>query len=322
MAAEQIHPVLPDASPAASPGALPGVPSAVAQAIPAGIPPIASLAWCEWQIREHSSSFYRAFKHLPRERAQAVYAIYAFCRIADDKMDVHQDRDAVLAMGADLERFAAGATPESAMWPALRWAFDTFPLEIGPFRDMLAGQLQDGDFQQPADFEGLLRYCYLVAGTVGLMLAPMLATPSSEPVRRISVELGIAMQLTNILRDVGADYRIGRIYLPSDWMAEAGVPAGSFAGSRLTPAGIDLWERLAAEAERRYAEIRRELVRFDRKARLPVLLSLLYYRAILRRCRSARYRLLDRRIFLPDWQKALLLLQAAATVLFMKREGT
>ena len=105
------------------------------------------LDWCEALIQKNSSSFYRAFRNLPKERAQAVFAIYAFCRIADDAIDVNNDRELVVAMAEKLDIFKSGETPDEPMWRALRWAFETFPLKIQPFQDMLKGQLQDADFQ-------------------------------------------------------------------------------------------------------------------------------------------------------------------------------
>lgn len=274
------------------------------------------LNWCETLIQNNSSSFYRAFRKLPRQEAQAVFAIYAFCRIADDAIDVDNDPALVRAMAEKLLAFEAGETPDEPMWRALRWAFDSFPLQIRPFQEMLIGQLQDVEFQQPKSFNDLLDYCYLVAGTVGLMLCPLLAKPVTIETEKLSVELGIAMQLTNILRDVGTDYRLKRIYLPEDLMIALGVSPEDLAGPEPTPELIRLWEHLASEAEGRYRRISANLDVFDKTARLPVLLSLLYYSKIINRCRKARYRLLDRRIYVPKWEKLLLFVSANRQLLW------
>ncbi len=273
------------------------------------------LNWCETLIQKNSSSFYRAFRKLPKEQAQAVFAIYAFCRIADDAIDVDNNPAAVSAMAVKLAAFEEGETPDEPMWRALRWAFDHFPLKIRPFEEMLIGQLQDVDFKQPETFNQLLNYCYLVAGTVGLMLCPLLAEPVTKEAEDLSVELGIAMQLTNILRDVGTDYRLKRIYLPEDLMIALGVSPEELAGPEPTPELIRLWEHLATEAESRYQKITTKLAVFDNKARMPVLLSLLYYSKILKRCRKARYRLLDRRIYVPNWEKVMLFISANGQLL-------
>ena len=264
------------------------------------------LDWCETLIKKNSSSFYRAFRKLPKERAQGIFAIYAFCRIADDAIDVDNNPKVVLDMAEKLEAFARGKTPDEPLWRSLRWAFNSFPLEILPFRDMLKGQFQDSEFQQPADFKELLDYCYLVAGTVGLMLSPILASPVTDAVKKESIELGIAMQLTNILRDIGTDYRIKRIYLPRNLMEDFGVTPESLAEPEPSPQLISLWEKIAGESETRYNRIRNGLEAFDKEARLPILLSLLYYSRILERCRRANYHFLDRRIFVPRQQKIML----------------
>lgn len=273
------------------------------------------LDWCESLIQNNSSSFYRAFRKLPRDQAQAVFAIYAFCRIADDAIDVDHNPEVVKAMAVKLAAFEAGETPDEPMWRALRWAFDHFPLNIQPFQEMLIGQLQDVEFVQPKSFNNLLDYCYLVAGTVGLMLCPLLAQPVTLETEKFAVELGIAMQLTNILRDVGTDYRLNRIYLPEDLMIALGVSPEDLAGPEPTPELIRLWEHLAAEAESRYHRIAANLDVFDKKARLPVLLSLLYYSKIIKRCRKARYHLLDQRIYVPGWEKFWLFVTANGQLL-------
>ncbi|MBU4541310.1 MAG: phytoene/squalene synthase family protein [Firmicutes bacterium] len=273
------------------------------------------LNWCETLIQHNSSSFYRAFRKLPKEQAQAVFAIYAFCRIADDAIDVDNNPEMVKALADKLAAFEAGETPDEPMWRALRWAFETFPLKIRPFQEMLIGQLLDVDFKQPESFNNLLDYCYLVAGTVGLMLCPLLAKPVTSEAEKLSVELGIAMQLTNILRDVGTDYRLNRIYLPEDLMIALGVNPEDLAGPEPTPELIRLWECLATEAESRYNRIKANLKVFDKTARLPVLLSLLYYSKILKRCRKAHYRLLDQRIYVPNWEKLMLFVTANGQLL-------
>lgn len=270
----------------------------------------ADLNWCEKLIKNNSSSFYRAFRKLPKAQAQAVFAIYAFCRIADDAIDVNNNPELVKEMADKLVAFEAGETPDEPMWRALRWAFESFPLKIRPFQEMLIGQLQDVDFQQPQSFNELLDYCYLVAGTVGLMLCPLLAEVVTDETEKLAVELGIAMQLTNILRDVGTDYRLNRIYLPEEFMIALGVSREDLAGPEPTLELIRLWEHLAGEAESRYRRIAANLDVFDKEARLPVLLSLLYYSKIIKRCRKAGYQLLDRRIYVPKWEKLLLFVSA------------
>lgn len=263
--------------------------------------------WCEALIKIHSGSFYRAFRHLRPDKAKAVFAIYAFCRLADDAVDEHNDAIALQDLTDDLTAFERGVVPDEPYWRALKLTFDRFGLNTAPYHELLQGLTMDLQPKQPADMAQLERYCYLVAGTVGLMLCPLLAVdPDDEQVRATSVKLGHAMQLTNILRDVGTDFRIGRIYLPERLMQRYGVQPSDLSGSVMSAGLIALWEDLAARAESYYHEVEQNLDRYEIQAQLGVRLSLEYYRSILQACRKANYQLLDRRIVVPDSHKLIL----------------
>ena len=270
----------------------------------------ADLAWCEAVIREHSGSFYRAFSQLPEARAQAVFAIYAFCRLVDDSIDVARDVASLDHIAGQLQAFADGQTPDEPLWRALRWAFSTFQLELSPFWEMIEGQRQDVDFHQPGTKEELLHYCYLVAGTVGLMILPLLVENLTPQVRETAVELGLAMQLTNILRDIGSDYRLGRIYLPADELTRRGLKNEDLGQDRPIPALRQLWLDLAHETLGRYQVIRKNIVLFDPAARLPVILAMLYYSHITLLGIRQPDIVLARRIIVPDATKLRLFGQA------------
>lgn len=279
----------------------------------------ADLAWCEDLVRRNASSFYLAFRDLTPPRNQAAYAVFAFCSAAGEADGEEQGLEGVALLADQLELFALGATPDEPLWRALRWAFQTFPLEIEPFRDLLDGQLQDADFRQPQNFSELLHTCYLISGTVGLMLSPLLVEKLTDGIRRLVIDLGTAMQLTNILRDVGVDYRQGRIYLPSEMLASYQVDPASLGGRKPTPGFRKLWEQIAAEAESRFSGVQREITSLEPEARLPVMLSLLYFGQILQKCRQNLDQLLDKPVVLPDWQKKLLFSQARLQVYLQSR---
>jgi phytoene synthase len=120
--------------------------------------------WCENVIKEHSGSFYRAFSHLGYNEARAVYAIYAFCRTADDAVDEHNDAAELEKLSADLDKFAAGTTIDEPMWRALRITFDRYNLDVEPYRELLTGLTMDLNPEQPQNMDELDHYCYLVAG--------------------------------------------------------------------------------------------------------------------------------------------------------------
>ncbi len=263
----------------------------------------ADLDYCQRLIEKNSSSFYRAFKTLSHEKAQGVFAIYAFCRIADDAIDEANDPELVKKMQKELQAFKKGQIPDQAMWRALAWAFKRFKLKSQPFEDMLRGQLEDVDFKQPDSLDDLLAYCYLVAGTVGLMLNPILSSGQSDKLESASIELGEAMQLTNILRDISSDYQMDRIYLPRQMMDTYQVAEKDLKGPEASPNLIALWEALAQEAEKRYDHIETKLSLYDQDARLPVLLSLRYYKGILEECRKSGYQMLAKRIYVSDLKK-------------------
>ena len=268
------------------------------------------VAWCEAVIRRHSGSFYRSFKRLPPGRAAAGFAVYAFCRLADDSIDVDHDPDQLDQLASRLQEFAAGRTPDEPLWRLLRWAFTTYDLEIAPFFEMIEGQRRDITFVQPETNQDLWDYCYLVAGTVGLMILPLLASPVTAVHRRLAIDLGQAMQMSNILRDLAADYRLGRIYLPAHELAARGIQSEDLGRATPTPALKSYWLELAQGALQRYEGVKRNLVSFDTKARLPVLLALLYYSHITLLGIKNPDIVLERRLVVPDSFKYWLYLKA------------
>jgi len=268
------------------------------------------VAWCEAVIRRHSGSFYRSFKRLPPGRAAAVFAVYAFCRLADDSIDVDHDPDQLDQLASRLQEFAAGRTPDEPLWRLLRWAFTTYDLEIAPFFEMIEGQRRDITFVQPETNQDLWDYCYLVAGTVGLMILPLLASPVTAVHRRLAIDLGQAMQMSNILRDLAADYRLGRIYLPAHELAARGIQSEDLGRATPTPALKSYWLELAQGALQRYEGVKRNLVSFDTKAQLPVLLALLYYSHITLLGIKNPDIVLERRLVVPDSFKYWLYLKA------------
>lgn len=279
----------------------------------------ADFSWCEAMIRKHSGSFYRAFRHLRQDKAKAVFAIYAFCRMADDAVDEHDDANELAKLREQLEDFSRGVNLDEPIWRALRLTFDRFELDIEPYRELLTGLKMDLEPKQPNDMAELEHYCYLVAGTVGLMLNPLLALDSDDRyTRECSVRLGHAMQITNILRDVGTDYRLGRAYLPADMMHKHGLVFDDLAGPQMKPELKQLWELLAEQALKNYHNVEINLNKYEVKARLPLLLSLNYYRSIIYACRRSNYDLLQRRVFVPDSHKLLLYWRTRLQLLFKR----
>lgn len=249
---------------------------------------------CESIIKEHSKSFYYAFSSLPEMDAKAVYAIYAFCRMADDAIDHAEDRGHRLEnlgkLESDLNAFIAGSPPNTPMWRALQDTCSRYDIDESMLYAQIRGQEMDVNFEQPEDLEALIHYSNHVAGSVGRLLLPILCIdPSAE--RKINAEkLGVAMQLTNILRDVGEDLRQhGRVYIPTATLEHHGCAMDQIEQGKADQAFINVWEDLAGEAEALYDGFRSEIGHYKTEAQLPLLMSLSVYREILNEVRKNRY---------------------------------
>ena len=173
-------------------------------------------------------SFHFASRFLPREKRRAVFALYDYCRHADNLVDLrgerskHQAREDLAALALMVRALHAGRALVGERWLALGDTFRRFAVPLDPLVELLDGLAMDLDEVAYPDFATLQRYCRLVAGGVGLMLGPVLGA-TSDRFREPGIGLGIAMQLTNVLRDVAEDLEAGRVYLPADELARFGV---------------------------------------------------------------------------------------------------
>lgn len=254
----------------------------------------ADFDYCERIIEHHSKSFYAAFSKLPEQKAMSVYAIYAFCRRADDAVDVEKNPEKLAELKAQLGAFQKGEHPDEPLWRALAVVFKHYPLDIQAFYDMLEGQRRDVHFTQPETQQELEEYSYYVAGSVGLMLLPILSKDWQKIVEEAK-ELGEAMQITNILRDIGEDEAEGRIYLPRDKMAEYGVTHEDLNAHRRTQAFVNLWEFEAKRAEESYQKGLTMMPWIDEDCRGPLLAASYFYREILQVIRENDYQVFTQR---------------------------
>ncbi len=215
----------------------------------------ASHAYCHAQTRRHARSFYFASVALPKEKKRAAYAVYAFCRYADDLVDRAAADDGVEAalsrVSESFDRMIYGELREPPFAPAFAWAVQRYGIEKQPFLDLLKGVGMDLGPVRIADWPQLRDYCFHVASVVGLMMARIFEL-RDEAGREYAIDLGIAMQLTNILRDVGEDFAMGRVYLPADEMAAAGVGVETLAPGRVTEELRVLLRAQAARAREYY----------------------------------------------------------------------
>ncbi|MBU8542842.1 MULTISPECIES: phytoene/squalene synthase family protein [Roseomonadaceae] len=214
----------------------------------------ADLAACRVLLAGGSKSFRAASRLLPARIATPAAALYGFCRVADDAIDEAPDPAAALpALQARLDAILAGRPQHH---PADR-AFAVVVRDFGIPRALPAALVEgfawDAAGRRYADLAALEGYAARVAASVGVMMTLLMGVRDPVALAR-ACDLGVAMQLTNIARDVGADAQMGRLYLPLDWMAEAGLEAEAFlAAPRFTPALGDVVRRLLRHADTLYA---------------------------------------------------------------------
>jgi phytoene synthase len=185
-------------------------------------------------------SFYFASRFVPPAKRRAIFALYDYCRYADNLVDLRGDRPVpevrhqLALLGATVRALHAGAEAEHPRWLALGDTLRRHPVPLQPLLELLDGVATDLAPVEMKTFSDLERYSYQVAGVVGLMLGPVLGA-ERKGFDAYGVRLGIAMQLTNVLRDIGEDLSEGRIYLPADELAAFGLDRAALERRVVTP---------------------------------------------------------------------------------------
>jgi 15-cis-phytoene synthase len=217
----------------------------------------ADLTACRDLLRTGSRSFYAASFLLPQKFRDPAIALYAFCRIADDAVDCAGDApgaqvQALAQLHDRLDRIYAGCPIDDPADRSLADVVVDFAMPKRLLDALLEGFEWDAEGRMYEDLSGVYAYSARVAGTVGAMMAALMGARSAEMVAR-ACDLGVAMQLTNICRDVGEDARNGRLYLPKQWLREAGIdPDAWLAQPVFTPALAAVVQRLLQDADRLY----------------------------------------------------------------------
>jgi len=261
--------------------------------------------YCQQKAAASGSSFYYSFLFLPAERRRAISALYAFCREVDDVVDETDEAQIAAAKlawwRAEVANLFAG-NPQHPVTKALKPHLGPCSISSEKLNDIIDGMEMDLTQTRYLDWIGLERYCYRVASVVGLLAAGIFGyrDPRTLDYAR---ELGIAFQLTNIIRDVGEDARKNRIYLPMADLKEFGVPAADILQSRETPQFGRLMAFEAARAREHYASAMQALPREDRKAQRPGLIMAAIYRALLDEVERDGFRVLTRRTSLTPLRK-------------------
>lgn len=264
---------------------------------------------CERVIAENSRTFYKAFSLLPKADRLAVWAVYAFCRRVDDLVDEGDSPvESLRQFEQEFQQFLDGHYDiNDAMWVALSDVFKRYDVDPQPFKEQLKGQEMDLTIHRYSTTEDLLVYCYHVASTVGLMLLPILAPGRHQELKEDAIALGLAMQLTNILRDVGEDLQRGRIYMPTERLAHFEVSEWCMRKGVISEGFTRAWEELAVQAEAYYDQANRTIHLYPKRSQIPLKSASHFYRHILTTIREKEYRVFDTKHFVSDEQKAEIL---------------
>ena len=262
------------------------------------------LAAVETIVKRAGTSFYRGMKILPRDRRAAMYAIYAFCRMVDDVADepapLPQKMAELEAWRQRIHGLYAGAA-EDAVTRVLLLAIRAYDLREADFIAVIDGMAMDTQAIVAPDLATLDLYCDRVAAAVGRLSVRAFgdATPAAD---EVAWHLGRALQLTNILRDVDEDAGRGRLYLPQEWLDDAGVPHDPAEALRhkALPA---LCARMAAQARRHFDQAAAAMLRCDQRAMKPARLMGATYAALLDLLQERGWSHPDVPVRLSKWQK-------------------
>lgn len=278
---------------------------------------------CGEVCAEYAKTFYLGTMLMTPERQKAIWAIYVWCRRTDELVDgpnaSHITPTALDRWEARLEELFQGR-PFDMLDAALADTVTKFPVDIQPFKDMIEGMRMDLRKSRYKNFDELYLYCYYVAGTVGLMSVPVMgiapeSEASTESVYNAALALGIANQLTNILRDVGEDARRGRIYLPQDELAQAGLSDEDIFAGRVTDKWRNFMKSQIKRARMFFDEAEKGVLELNKASRWPVWASLLLYRQILDEIEANDYNNFTKRAYVRKGKKILALPMAYARAL-------
>jgi phytoene synthase len=275
----------------------------------------ADLRACRTLMRGGSKSFYLSSLALPARVRAPASALYAFCRVADDAIDNGADTAAALAdLRARLDAVYAGAPRDDIADHALAAVVRDARLPRVVLDALLEGFAWDAQSRRYETIDDLHDYAARVAGTVGAMMALVMETRDALCLAR-ACELGVAMQLTNIARDVGEDARNGRLYLPMAWMREAGLdPQAWLAAPQFDARLARVVARLLAEAERLYARAECGVIGLPRGCRPAIQAARLVYAEIGHALEAAGLDSVQRRTVVPTRRKLALLVRAVGAL--------
>lgn len=261
--------------------------------------------YCQQKTVQSGSSFYYSFLFLPPERRRAITALYAFCREVDDTVDETSDASVArikLAWWRTEVSTMYKGSPTHPVTQALQPHVATYQLEEQHLQAIIDGMEMDLDQSRYLDFAGLQKYCWRVAGVVGILSASIFGYTRPETLL-YAEKLGLAFQLTNIIRDVGDDARKGRIYIPVNELQQFNVTAADILNFRHSEKFEALMRFQNERAQRTYDEALALLPKQDRRAQRPGLMMAAIYRTLLDEIARDNFQVLNQRISLTPLRK-------------------
>lgn len=282
--------------------------------------------YCESVTRTHAKSFYFAAKFLPKEKQRPIYALYALCRHVDDEVDeaeIRSENEAAEAVklwekqlnkvyAGDFEfeekqtngSDSAGEKKDALVLAAWRDLLTKYAVSQNLPFELMQGVLMDTYIKRYQTFDDLYLYCYRVASTVGLMSSEIFGYSAPETLEYAEA-LGIAMQLTNILRDIGEDAEMDRIYLPQEDLKKFGVTEEQILSKNFNENFVELMKFEIARAREFYRKAGKGIVFLEADTRFTVLLALRLYAKILDEIERQNYNVFARRAHTTKTQKIL-----------------
>lgn len=261
--------------------------------------------YCQQKAAQSGSSFYYSFLFLPPERRLAITALYAFCREVDDTVDEIADGDIARAKLVWWRKEVVAmyqGNPTHPVTKALHPHINTYQLAQAHLEAIIDGMEMDLNQTRYLDYVGLQRYCWHVASVVGILSSRIFGSNSPQT-QQYAEKLGLAFQLTNIIRDVGEDAQKGRIYLPINELQQFGVTAADILHARHSPEFVALMRFQVARAQQMYDEALALLPKEDRRAQRPGLMMAAIYRTLLTEIEHDGYQVLKHRITLTPIRK-------------------
>jgi 15-cis-phytoene synthase len=261
--------------------------------------------YCQQKAARSGSSFYYSFLFLPPPRRRAITALYAFCREVDDTVD--DATDAGLARTrldwwrSEVDRLFAG-DPQHPVSRALAPHLQVYPISRRQLNEIIDGMQMDLEQTRYLDFEGLQLYCHRVAGVVGELAAGIFGA-TQDATMEYARELGLAFQLTNIIRDVGEDARKGRVYLPVEDLQQYSVPVHEILSCTHSDRLVELLRFEAARARQHYQRAFSALPETDRRAQRPGLMMAAIYSTLLEEIERDGFQVLRQRVSLTPIRK-------------------